>query len=124
MEFRINFFFLPTKNRLCGYSPFFSTSQQGLFEKIIKADYSFPDPEWTNISSEAKDFIRHLLVKDASQRFTAEECLQHPWLNGKCGSQDVLSGGKISSKLAGYNEQRKASFLNNTGSSSSQKDMS
>jgi len=108
---------------LCGYSPFFSTSQNGLFEKIIKAEYSFPDPEWSNISTEAKDFIRKLLLKEPKERSTAEECIEHPWLNGKCGSQDVLSGGKISSKLAGYNEQRKASFLSAGSPSSSQKEM-
>jgi len=110
---------------LCGYSPFFSTSQQGLFEKILKCDYSFPEPEWGNISDEAKDFIRKLLIKEPGARSTADQCLQHPWLNGKCGTQDVLSGGKISSKLAGYNEQRKASFLSQNGSpSQSQKEMS
>jgi calcium/calmodulin-dependent protein kinase I len=108
---------------LCGYSPFFSTSQQGLFEKIIRADFSFPDPEWTKISEEAKDFIRHLLVKDPSQRFNAEQCLQHAWLNGKCGTEDHLGGGTISSKLAGYNEQRKASFINTGSPTMSQKDI-
>uniref|UniRef100_UPI00358F0E8F serine/threonine-protein kinase 17A-like n=1 Tax=Myxine glutinosa TaxID=7769 RepID=UPI00358F0E8F len=33
-----------------------------------------------NISSNAEDFIRSLLVKSPEDRATAEECLAHPWL--------------------------------------------
>jgi len=65
---------------LCGFSPFLSSDQTGLFEKIMKAEYDFPDPEWTHISDNAKDFIRKLLVKDRSVRYTASQCLEHPWL--------------------------------------------
>jgi len=93
---------------LCGFSPFLSSTQTGLFEKIIKVEYDFPDPEWTNISPEAKDFIRHLLVKDPEERFTAKQCVQHPWLNGQTGSGKSLADGQISDKMKSYNEQRKA----------------
>jgi len=65
---------------LCGYPPFYAQSQPGLFEKIINADYDFPEPEWSYISDTAKDFIRNLLVLDPKKRLTAEECLVHPFL--------------------------------------------
>jgi len=91
---------------LCGFSPFLSSTQHGLFDKIVKCEYDFPDPEWTNISESAKDFIRHLLVKDPKDRFTAAQCLKHPWLNGDHGST-ALAGGKISEKMAAYNVNRK-----------------
>jgi len=93
---------------LCGFSPFLSSNQQGLFEKIMKAEYDFPDPEWTHISDNAKDFIRHLLVKDRDDRFTAEQCLQHPWLSGEGGNETLLGNGNISDKMKTYNEQRRA----------------
>jgi calcium/calmodulin-dependent protein kinase I len=89
---------------LCGFSPFLSSTQTGLFEKIIKVEYDFPNPEWANISQTAKDFIRHLLVKDPQERFTAQQCLQHPWLNGRVGADDNL--GEISNKMKDYNDQR------------------
>jgi len=92
---------------LCGFSPFLSSNQTGLFEKIMKAEYDFPDPEWTHISESAKDFIRRLLVKDRKIRFTAEQCLSHPWLNGESGTGE-LANGNISDKMRNYNEQRKA----------------
>ncbi len=134
---------------LCGFSPFLSSTQTGLFEKIIKVEYDFPDPEWTNISKEgnqsispipqfpspflldpllslpfptsslfsipllssntlAKDFIRHLLVKDPEDRYPATKCLDHPWLNGQTGTGKSLADGQISDKMKSYNEQRKA----------------
>jgi len=92
---------------LCGFSPFLSSNQTGLFEKIMKAEYDFPDPEWTHISESAKDFIRKLLVKDRKTRYTAEQCLAHPWLNGESGTGE-LANGNISDKMRNYNEQRKA----------------
>lgn len=65
---------------LCGFPPFYGKSQAQLFEKILNADYDFPEPEWTQISAEAKDFINHLLVLDVKQRYSTKQCLEHPWL--------------------------------------------
>lgn len=42
--------------------------------------YSFPEEEWADISSEAKELIKQLLVREASHRLSAERVLQHPWL--------------------------------------------
>jgi len=92
---------------LCGFSPFLSSTQTGLFEKIIKCEYDFPDPEWTNISEEAKDFIRHLLVKDPNQRWTAKQCKDHPWLSGAFGSNKPLADGNIQGKMSTYNQKRR-----------------
>jgi len=92
---------------LCGFSPFLSSTQTGLFEKIIKCEYDFPDPEWTNISEEAKDFIRHLLVKDPEQRWTAKQCKEHPWLSGAFGSSKPLADGNIQGKMTTYNQKRR-----------------
>jgi len=90
---------------LCGFSPFLSSTQHGLFDKIVKCEYDFPDPEWTNISDSAKDLVRHLLIKDPKERYTAANCLKHPWLNGDHGST-ALANGKISEKMQAYNENR------------------
>jgi len=76
---------------LCGFPPFYGKTQAQLFEKILNADYDFPDPEWTNISDEAKDFIRCLLVLDIDKRYTTKQCLEHPWLKKDLGS----GGGNI-----------------------------
>lgn len=38
---------------------------------------------WADVSDEAKEFVKALLVKDPKKRLTAKEALQHPWLQGK-----------------------------------------
>jgi MAP kinase interacting serine/threonine kinase len=80
---------------LCGYPPFYGccgsdcgwergefceSCQDQLFVSIQDGLYDFPEREWSGVSDEAKDLIRHLLVKDASQRYTAEMVLSHPWV--------------------------------------------
>ncbi|PRP84350.1 hypothetical protein PROFUN_07651 [Planoprotostelium fungivorum] len=95
---------------LCGFSPFLSSTQTGLFEKIIKVEYDFPEPEWSNISPEAKDFIRHLLLRDPNSRYTAEQCLGHRWLTGQFGTTEALDN--IGKNMAGYNQQRAATKKN------------
>ncbi|XP_059967514.1 calcium/calmodulin-dependent protein kinase type 1 isoform X4 [Mesoplodon densirostris] len=67
---------------LCGYPPFYDENDAKLFEQILKAEYEFDSPYWDDISDSAKDFIRHLMEKDAEKRFTCEQALQHPWIAG------------------------------------------
>uniref|UniRef100_H3C8Z3 Calcium/calmodulin-dependent protein kinase IGb n=1 Tax=Tetraodon nigroviridis TaxID=99883 RepID=H3C8Z3_TETNG len=75
---------------LCGYPPFYEESESRLFSKIMKAQYEFDSPFWDNISESAKDFIRNMMQKNASMRYTPEQALRHPWIVGKTArSQDI-----------------------------------
>lgn len=80
---------------LCGYRPFYATCgqdcgfqegkhcedcQELLFHCIQHGEYSFPSPEWDEISDEARDLVSHLLVRDPRRRYTAEQVLNHPWI--------------------------------------------
>lgn len=53
-----------------------------LFESIQEGKYEFPDKDWAHISFAAKDLISRLLVRDAKQRLSAAQVLQHPWVQG------------------------------------------
>jgi serine/threonine protein kinase len=53
-----------------------------LFEKIKKGNYDADDPIWENISADAKDIVAKLLTVDTKKRLTAEQALQHPWVQG------------------------------------------
>jgi MAP kinase interacting serine/threonine kinase len=55
--------------------------QDLLFTSIQEGCYDFPDREWADVSEEAKDLIRSLLVKEASRRLSAECVLTHPWMS-------------------------------------------
>jgi calcium/calmodulin-dependent protein kinase I len=93
---------------LCGFPPFYGKTQANLFEKILNADYDFPDPEWTNISEEAKDFIKHLLVLDVDKRYTTRQCLDHPWL--KMGNVGLAGNINVTNQeyIKNYERIRKA----------------
>jgi calcium/calmodulin-dependent protein kinase I len=70
-------------NRLCGFPPFYDDDNLVLFEKIKKGQYDFPSPSWDNISSDAKNIIKSLLVVNPEKRMTPDELLRHPWVLGE-----------------------------------------
>lgn len=47
---------------------------------ICSGEFKFYPAEWSSVSEDAKDFIRHLIAVDPKSRMTAEQCLEHPWL--------------------------------------------
>ncbi|XP_064136213.1 MAP kinase-interacting serine/threonine-protein kinase 2 isoform X1 [Loxodonta africana] len=63
--------------------------QNMLFESIQEGKYEFPDKDWAHISFAAKDLISKLLVRDAKQRLSAAQVLQHPWVQG-CAPENTL----------------------------------
>lgn len=67
---------------LCGFPPFVSEhdNQEELFDDILSGVYSFPSPYWDEVSDQAKDLISHMLQSNCELRFSAEDVLDHPWL--------------------------------------------
>ncbi|XP_071381653.1 calcium/calmodulin-dependent protein kinase IGb [Centroberyx affinis] len=75
---------------LCGYPPFYEETETRLFSKIMKAQYEFDAPFWDDISESAKDFIRNMMQKNPSMRYSTDQALRHPWIIGKTArSQDI-----------------------------------
>ncbi|XP_033821271.1 MAP kinase-interacting serine/threonine-protein kinase 2b [Periophthalmus magnuspinnatus] len=64
------------------------TCQNTLFESIQEGKYEFPEKDWAHISSSAKDLISKLLVRDAKNRLSASQVLQHPWVQR--GASEIL----------------------------------
>jgi len=67
---------------LCGFPPFQSNDPVEFCDLVLKAKYSFPNPEWKGVSDNAKDFIKKIFQTNPSKRPSAKECLKHPWLQG------------------------------------------
>lgn len=92
---------------LSGTYPFQEYNRKLLWTKIRKAQFRFPDSRWAEVSEEAKDLIKHLLVVDQKERYTAAEALNHPWMLKRAGeltSRD-LSGNLHAFKVS--NTKRK-----------------
>lgn len=65
---------------LSGISPFRGANDRETLTKIRGGKWDF-DERWRNISNEAQDFIRSLLVYSAEGRLDVRAALAHPWLN-------------------------------------------
>ena len=75
---------------LCGYPPFDGDSENDILKTVLKKKYSFPEEEWSSVSEEAKDLIKHMLC-DAEKRFNAKNVLNHPWIEKNApNSKNVL----------------------------------
>nr|XP_024215514.1 LOW QUALITY PROTEIN: probable serine/threonine-protein kinase fhkE [Halyomorpha halys] len=68
---------------LSGLSPFMGETDVETMANVTIARYDFDDESFEEISTDAKDFIGKLLLKEKEARLTAGECLSHPWLRRK-----------------------------------------
>merc|ERR1719295_1093695 len=53
---------------LCGFPPFYS-------------NHELPKPEWTNVSSDAKDLIKGCLKTNPEERLTIDQVIQNKWVS-------------------------------------------
>ena len=47
---------------------------------VLKSDLDFKPAPWPSVSDQAKDCVKQLLNRNVSQRISAAQVLQHPWL--------------------------------------------
>ena len=92
---------------LGGYPPFHNENQKELFRRIKNADYCFDAQYWDVVSSDAKDFIRKLLVSNPRKRLTAKQAMRHPWLVK--GDHELVERNlnKALENLKGFNAKRR-----------------
>nr|CAI5847932.1 unnamed protein product [Callosobruchus analis] len=69
---------------LCGFPPFYSNHglaiSPGMKKRIRMGQYTFPDPEWMNVSQNAKDLISGMLNIDPTKRLTIDEVMSNRWI--------------------------------------------
>jgi len=92
---------------LGGYPPFIEQNQRELFRKIRKGQYEFHEEYWGSVSADAKDLISSLLTVKPSKRLTAQDALNHKWMQADAS---VLAGQSLDANLTElrkYNAKRK-----------------
>ncbi|XP_029292373.1 MAP kinase-activated protein kinase 2-like isoform X2 [Cottoperca gobio] len=84
---------------LCGYPPFFShhglAISPGMKRRIRNGQYEFPNPEWCDVSEEAKQLICHLLKTEPTQRMNITKFINHPWINSVEVPQTPLHTSRV-----------------------------
>ncbi|OQS05394.1 hypothetical protein THRCLA_02460 [Thraustotheca clavata] len=90
---------------LAGYTPFHDPNQSVLFDNICNARFYFYEPDWNEVSQEAKDFVTRALDLDSSKRPTASQLLKDPWIVGQNVSARALVG--VMEKLPDFNKSRR-----------------
>lgn len=49
-------------------------------KRIRLGQFDFPNPEWQNVSNDAKELIRGMLTTDPPQRLTIDQVISHRWI--------------------------------------------
>lgn len=56
---------------LCGYPPFNGESDKKIIEAVLKGKFTIDEPEWAEVSPEAKDLVKKLLMYEPDKRISA-----------------------------------------------------
>lgn len=97
---------------VCGCLPFDDDSSTVPSDDLVRAKFVLRFPRWAReLSPSAKDLLNHLLDVNPRTRYSAEQALWHPWVQGKTAPKENLlaSPGRIraSPALAGGRARRK-----------------
>jgi calcium-dependent protein kinase len=81
-----------------GYPPFPDTKREIVLNKILKENPNFNSKVWGKVSSEAKEFVESLLIKNPKKRLSPQQALFHPFFkkiynevhSAKCLDKEIL----------------------------------
>ncbi|KAF6174514.1 hypothetical protein GIB67_004708 [Kingdonia uniflora] len=84
---------------LCGVPPFWDETEQGVAQAIIRGVIDFRRDPWPLVSESAKSLVRKMLQSDPRKRLTAQQVLEHPWLQNAKKASNVPLGDIVRSRL-------------------------
>jgi calcium/calmodulin-dependent protein kinase I len=92
---------------LSGNLPFMGRSQKELFRKIVAGKYEFSDDSWADVSEDARELVRKMLVLNPDDRITAKDALRHPWLRLSKDRLSMVMLQGTSQRLKTFNARMK-----------------
>lgn len=66
---------------LCGYPPFNGSTDKQIVQAVLAGKFHIDEPEWAEVSTEAKDLVGKLLTYNPDERINAFDALKHPWID-------------------------------------------
>ncbi|XP_074589804.1 calcium-dependent protein kinase 20-like [Curcuma longa] len=92
---------------LCGVPPFWAETEQGVAQAILRSVIDFKRDPWPRVSDTAKDLVRHMLEPDPKKRFTAQQVLDHTWLQNASKAPNVNLGETVRARLQQFSVMNK-----------------
>ncbi|KAM0950365.1 putative protein kinase CAMK-CDPK family [Dioscorea sansibarensis] len=92
---------------LCGVPPFWAETEQGVAQAIIRSVIDFKRDPWPRVSDNAKDLVKRMLDPDPRRRLTAQEVLDHPWLQNAKKAPNVSLGETVKARLQQFSVMNK-----------------
>ncbi|CAO2831717.1 unnamed protein product [Amaranthus hypochondriacus] len=92
---------------LCGVPPFWAETEQGVAQAIIRSTLDFKRDPWPRVSDNAKDLVRKMLDPDPARRLTAQQVLDHPWLQNIKKAPNVSLGETVKARLKQFSVMNK-----------------
>lgn len=92
---------------LCGVPPFWAETEQGVAQAIIRSVVDFRRDPWPKVSDNAKDLVKKMLNPDPTKRLTAQEVLDHPWLQNAKKAPNVSLGETVKARLKQFSMMNK-----------------
>ncbi|KAK4264246.1 hypothetical protein QN277_025453 [Acacia crassicarpa] len=84
---------------LCGVPPFWAETEQGVALAILRGVIDFKREPWPQISDSAKSLVRQMLEPNPEKRLTAQQVLEHPWLQNAKKASNVPLGDIVRTRL-------------------------
>uniref|UniRef100_A0A803P9M4 non-specific serine/threonine protein kinase n=1 Tax=Cannabis sativa TaxID=3483 RepID=A0A803P9M4_CANSA len=84
---------------LCGVPPFWAETEQGVALAILRGVIDFKREPWPQISESAKSLVRQMLQPDPKKRLTAQQVLEHSWIQNAKRTSNVPLGDIVRTRL-------------------------
>ncbi|KAL3640630.1 Calcium-dependent protein kinase 10 [Castilleja foliolosa] len=84
---------------LCGVPPFWAETEQGVALAILRGVIDFKREPWPQVSESAKSLVRQMLEPDPKRRLTAQQVLDHPWIQNSKKASNVPLGDIVRTRL-------------------------
>ncbi|XAR65439.1 Non-specific serine/threonine protein kinase [Bertholletia excelsa] len=84
---------------LCGVPPFWAETEQGVALAILRGVIDFKREPWPQVSETAKSLVRQMLEPDPKKRLTAQQVLEHPWIQNAKKAPNVPLGDIVRTRL-------------------------
>ncbi|KAA8535362.1 hypothetical protein F0562_030365 [Nyssa sinensis] len=92
---------------LCGVPPFWAETEKEVAQAIIRSVVDFKRDPWRKVSDLVKDLVKKMLNPDVKLRHTAQEVLDHPWLQNAKKAPNVSLGETVRARLKQFSVMNK-----------------